>query len=252
MSTKVQTLPPPRTGDLREKRMWDENQKHLAEDRVGKVEITFIVQTPSSILDHEQALSALASGYMKVTTVTGVIASQAIPIPTTDGGTGLVTYTLGDLLYSSAANVLAKLAGNTTATRKILTQTGTGTASADPAWNELAGTTNRVTVTAGSGTLTLSTPQDTHTGASPTFANMNLGTGGAYKINSVSVLTGQAAHEPDAAAVSSLSLAAGTGTVNRTAFNTALGTLTTEINAIKTTLNNLLSKLEGIGLVAAS
>ena len=38
----------------------------------------------------------------------------------------------------------------------------------------LAGTTNRVSVTNGAGTITLSTPQDTHTGASPTFAGATL------------------------------------------------------------------------------
>ncbi len=42
----------------------------------------------------------------------------------------------------------------------------------------IAGTSNRVTVgDDGDGTVTLTTPQDTHTGASPTFANLSLGTG---------------------------------------------------------------------------
>ncbi len=53
------------------------------------------------------------------------------------GGTGITTYTLGDLLYSSAANTLAKLGGNTTTTKKYLTQTGDGTNSGAPAWNAL-------------------------------------------------------------------------------------------------------------------
>lgn len=49
---------------------------------------TYIVQTANASLSNEQALGALASGYMKVTTTTGVVSSQATPIPSTDGGTG--------------------------------------------------------------------------------------------------------------------------------------------------------------------
>lgn len=48
--------------------------------------------------------------------------------------TTLLTSTLGDIIYSSAANTLAKLAGNTTANKRFLTQTGTGAVSAAPAW----------------------------------------------------------------------------------------------------------------------
>jgi len=53
------------------------------------------------------------------------------------GGTGESTYTLGDLLYSDAANTLAKLAGNITTTKQFLNQTGTGAVSAAPAWAAL-------------------------------------------------------------------------------------------------------------------
>jgi hypothetical protein len=57
----------------------------------------------------------------------------------TNGGTGQSTYTLGDTLYSSVANTLAKLAGNTTTTKKFLVQTGTGSASAAPVWGTVDG-----------------------------------------------------------------------------------------------------------------
>jgi hypothetical protein len=58
---------------------------------------------------------------------------------TTNGGTGLNTYTLGDIVYSSASNTLSKLSGNTTTTKKFLVQTGTGSASAAPAWGTIDG-----------------------------------------------------------------------------------------------------------------
>lgn len=46
--------------------------------------------------------------------------------------------TLGDLIYSAASGVATRLAGNTTATKKFLTQTGTGSASTAPGWNTIA------------------------------------------------------------------------------------------------------------------
>ncbi len=53
--------------------------------------------------------------------------------------TGVITppsppYTLGDILYGNALGGLSKLPGNTSATLKVLSQTGDGVASAVPAW----------------------------------------------------------------------------------------------------------------------
>ena len=55
----------------------------------------------------------------------------------TNGGTGNNSYATGDTLYASAADTLAKLSGNTTTTKKYLSQTGTGSASQAPAWDEI-------------------------------------------------------------------------------------------------------------------
>ena len=70
----------------------------------------------------------------------------------TNGGTGQNAYTLGDTLYSGATNTLAKLAGNTTTTKKYLIQTGTGAASAAPSWGTVDGAdvTGNITGQAGS------------------------------------------------------------------------------------------------------
>lgn len=57
----------------------------------------------------------------------------------TRGGTGQSTYTLGDTLYSSAANTLSKLAGNITTTKQYLSQTGSGAVSAVPTWATISG-----------------------------------------------------------------------------------------------------------------
>ena len=59
-------------------------------------------------------------------------------LPEVHGGTNITTYTLGDILYSSATNTLAKLAGSISTTKVFLTQTGTGAVSAAPAWGTIA------------------------------------------------------------------------------------------------------------------
>ena len=46
--------------------------------------------------------------------------------------------TLGDMIYGLAAGNPARVAGNTAATKKFLTQTGTGSVSAAPAWAAIA------------------------------------------------------------------------------------------------------------------
>ena len=106
----------------------------------------------SQVLDVNPAL--VSQGGTGATSLTGYVygngtsamtASTTIPfssvtgtVPTTQGGTNLTSYTLGDTLYASATNVLSKLAGNTTTTLKFLTQTGTGSASAAPIWKTIS------------------------------------------------------------------------------------------------------------------
>lgn len=90
--------------------------------------------------------AAVASHTFAVATVTKLLVDStgistgvwnATAIGETKGGTAQTTYTLGDLLYSSAANTLTKLAGNITTTRKFLNQTGGGAVSAAPLWSAL-------------------------------------------------------------------------------------------------------------------
>ena len=55
------------------------------------------------------------------------------------GGTNQSSYILGDILYASGVNTLAKLAGNITSAKQYLSQTGTGSVSADPVWATISG-----------------------------------------------------------------------------------------------------------------
>ncbi len=86
-------------------------------------------------------ISAAYVGQTSITTLgtitTGVWHGTAVD--ETHGGTNQTTYALGDTLYASAANTLSKLAGNTTAVKQYLSQTGTGAVSAAPVWASISG-----------------------------------------------------------------------------------------------------------------
>jgi hypothetical protein len=57
---------------------------------------------------------------------------------TTPSGFSNPMTTLGDIIYEDGTPAAARLAGNTTATKKFLVQTGTGTISAAPLWDIIA------------------------------------------------------------------------------------------------------------------
>lgn len=82
---------------------------------------------PNAVQDNITRLGTITTGTWNATT-----------IGTIYGGTGLTSYILGDILYASAVNTLARLAGNTTATKNFLAQTGTGVVSAAPIWSTIS------------------------------------------------------------------------------------------------------------------
>ena len=76
-----------------------------------------------------------------------------------------------------------------------------------------------------------------------------LPSGQALQINSTQVVGGQQSAEADVAAVSSITVSIGSDTMGIAGTNASLATLVSEINAIKTKLNNLLAKLRTHGLI---
>ena len=114
------------------------------------------------------------------------------------------TTTVSQLLYSSATNVIGGLA---TANSSVLVTGATGipawsgamtngqlivgSTGAAPAAAALTGTVNQVAVTNGAASITLSTPQDIHTAATPTFASMTLPATGSLTLGTASSATGQ-------------------------------------------------------------
>jgi hypothetical protein len=112
-----------------------------------------------------------ANQYANAIAASGNLACSAVNFSQLAGSLALAQTpltTLGDVLYVNATPALARLAGNTTTTRQFLSQTGTGTVSAAPAWTALAdgdipatlardaeinvqGTTDEITVTGSPG-----------------------------------------------------------------------------------------------------
>jgi hypothetical protein len=119
-----------------------------------------------------------------------------------NGGTGEITAsaafnalspvtTLGDLIYGSATNTNARLAGNTTATKNFLVQTGTGAISAAPSWGTIdvadvptlnqntTGTASNVTgivavANGGTGTITPALVAGTNVSITGTWPNQTI------------------------------------------------------------------------------
>jgi len=85
------------------------------------------------------------------------------PLIVGKGGTGAATLTDHSLLVGSGTDPITSLGAATNGQLPI------GSTGADPVLATLTGTENQLTVTNGAGSITLSLPQDIHTGASPTF-----------------------------------------------------------------------------------
>jgi hypothetical protein len=98
------------------------------------------------------AFRSLVASDLPTITSLGTVTSgtwNATAIGVAYGGTGQTTATaafnalspittLGDIVYGSGNNAATRLAGNTTATKNFLSQTGTGSVSAAPSWSTVS------------------------------------------------------------------------------------------------------------------
>lgn len=83
--------------------------------------------------------STLTTGAIAWGAITGTLSAQTDLQSALDAKLTNPMTTLGDTIYENATPAGARLAGNTTTTKKFLAQTGNGTISAAPTWGTLAG-----------------------------------------------------------------------------------------------------------------
>jgi len=114
------------------------------------------------------------------TVTTGTWAASTIA--TNRGGTGLTSFTANGALYATSTSALTtgtlpiNAGGTGLSTAPTNGQLLIGNSSNAYTLATLSGTTNRVTVTTGSGTITLSGPQDLATSSNPQFGSLGVGT----------------------------------------------------------------------------
>jgi len=94
----------------------------------------------TNVDDTNVTLTISAGGTTALLNATSITVGWSGSLATTRGGTGIISYAQGDLIYSDATNSLVALAKNTSATR-YLSNTGT---SNNPAWAQV-NLTNGVT-----------------------------------------------------------------------------------------------------------
>jgi hypothetical protein len=90
------------------------------------------------------------------------------------GGTGAATLTDHGILLGSGTDAVTPLGVATNGQIPI------GSTGADPVLAVLTGTSNQISVASAAGSITLSTPQDIHTSATPTFTSIKIGGSDTY------------------------------------------------------------------------
>jgi len=140
------------------------DEKLYFKNSAGTVKLLASNATSAPVLSFQTSLGGLTPS----TATTGVV-TLAGTLNTTSGGTGLTSFTAGDVPYYAAGSVLSKLAIGTAG--QFLTSTGTA-----PQWSTLSG----VAVTTFSAGTTGFTPSSATSGAvtlAGTLATTNGGTG---------------------------------------------------------------------------
>ncbi|MDT8886741.1 hypothetical protein PQG44_03560 [Aquirufa sp. LEPPI-3A] len=137
------------------------------------------VSNSATTADDANTASAIvardASGNFAAGTITANLTGLASKATNINGGA------LGSIPYQSAANTTSLLAGNTSATKKFLTQTGDGTATAAPVWagvavSDITGTlpvaNGGTGVTTAAANLVFAGPTSGATASAPSFRSL--------------------------------------------------------------------------------
>jgi hypothetical protein len=111
----------------------------VAVSAVTSTELGYLTGATSAIqtqLDGKEPTIAAAASDPTLKYWRGDKTFQTLPVYTFNSLSPMTT--LGDIIYGGASGAGTRLAGNITANRRFLRQTGTGAASAAPAWDALA------------------------------------------------------------------------------------------------------------------
>lgn len=122
----------------------------------------WVLNTANPLFPNAQSLAALSTGYAKVTTTTGIVSTQVIPIPVTDGGTQVTSTTAYGVVTGGTTSTSSFQNAGTGLTSTILQ--GAGSA-ALPTWSTATypatTTINQVLYSSAANTVTgLSTATD--------------------------------------------------------------------------------------------
>lgn len=132
----------------------------------GGTSASTALQTVSGLGSSGQVLTSQGAGALPQWSAIGTAASVSGTVAILNGGTGQGSAnagfnalspmtTLGDTIYGGASGAGTRLAGGTTATKMFYTQTGTGNASAAPAWGTIASADMPAGTTSAQGALQL-------------------------------------------------------------------------------------------------
>ena len=106
------------------------------------------------------------------------LANSSLTIGSTAISLGATATTIAGLTSVTSTTFVGALTGNATTATALtsmnISQFTNNSGYLTSAVTSLAGTTNRITVSGATGAVTLNLPQDIHTGASPTFANLSV------------------------------------------------------------------------------
>jgi hypothetical protein len=116
----------------------------------GATSLTLSLLNQGVLLEYGSGIWVILSDDLPLAGLDGrYVLQSSLPLAIGSGGTGQPTAlaafdalspmtTYGDLVYEGNSGTALRLAGSTSATRRFLTQTGTGTVSAAPGWGQIA------------------------------------------------------------------------------------------------------------------
>ena len=197
-----------------------------------------------------------ANGDFAAGTITASLTGLASKASNINGGT------LGALPYQSAANTTSLLTGSTSSTKQFLTQTGTGSVSAAPAWGSvvIADVSDLGTGVGGflgtptSANLATAVTNETGSGAlvfatSPTLVTPTLGVASATSVGFAGSTSGTATlAAPAVAGTTTITLPAASGTLATLAGTETLSNKTFTAPALGTPASVVLTNATGLPL----